>query len=79
MSDLASRITKPGEVAQTDAPAPAVAPANLDGAGDSLQEQGLGLQDSSFDVEVKLSELQADTDHPLSSNISSFQELNLYA
>jgi len=77
MADLASRITKPGEAAQaTDASQP-VAQAQVDGAGDGIQDEGPGLVDSNFDVEIKLSELQADTDHPLSNNISSFQELGL--
>ena len=73
MADLASRITKPAPPqvdGAVDAPA--------DGVGD-IQDEGPGLLDSNFDVEVKLSELQADTDHPLSNNVSSFQELGLYA
>lgn len=37
-----------------------------------------GLKQAEYDVEVKLSDLQGDTDSPLYS-ISSFEELGMYA
>jgi hypothetical protein len=49
--------------------------AQQDGA--SEPQGGSGLQDSQYDVEVKLSQLQANTDSPLYS-IHSFEELGLY-
>ena len=72
MADLASRITKPVAPAQAD-----VGASQVDGPGEV--ENGTGLVDSSYDVEVKLSEVQGDTDHPLSNNVQSFAELGMYA
>lgn len=66
MADLASRITKPADAPAADA---AQAEAPVDG-GNS------GLVESTYDVEVKLSELQSDTENPLSS-VTSFDELGL--
>ncbi|EPE03103.1 atp-dependent rna helicase dbp5 [Ophiostoma piceae UAMH 11346] len=77
MADLASRITRP------DAPADApVADAPVgdvpvgDAAGNAVQDGGPGLIESTYDVEVKLSDLAGLTDNPLSS-VSSFEELGL--
>ncbi|KAK0616074.1 P-loop containing nucleoside triphosphate hydrolase protein [Bombardia bombarda] len=75
MADLASRITKPDDktpaavVAETK-PNVADADAPVDGAN------GSGLIEPVYDVEVKLSDLQADADSPLFS-VSSFEELGL--
>ncbi|KAK3685747.1 P-loop containing nucleoside triphosphate hydrolase protein [Podospora appendiculata] len=79
MADLASRITKPDD---TPAATPAENPAG--GAnGDSNAEAQVGggngsggLIESTFDVEIKLSELQNDTASPLYS-VTSFDELGL--
>jgi len=54
---------------------PSLASAQVDGATEP--QGGSGLQDSQFEVEVKLSELQANTSSPLYS-ISTFEELGLY-
>ncbi|KAI1344671.1 ATP-dependent RNA helicase DBP5 [Xylariaceae sp. FL0016] len=43
---------------------------------DAAVDQGSRLQEPSFDVEVQLSELQKDTEHPLGS-AASFEELGL--
>ncbi|KAH8893226.1 DEAD-domain-containing protein [Thozetella sp. PMI_491] len=63
MADLASRITRPD-----DAPAQE--------ASDVPAEQPQGIIESTYDVEVKLSDLQADAGSPLYS-VSSFEELGL--
>lgn len=49
--------------------------ANKDGASEGLG--GSNLQEPEYDVEVKLSDLQADPNNPLFS-VKSFQELGLY-
>jgi ATP-dependent RNA helicase DDX19/DBP5 len=76
MADLASRITNPNEDASAGAAesAPAessvAAQAQVDGAA------GPGLFESTYDVEVKLSDLQNDTESPLYS-VSTFEQLGL--
>jgi len=83
MADLASRITKPDEKPATAAPVDANTPADagapstaaetsIDGADEGLP----GLVESSYDVEVKLSDLQNDQASPLYS-VSTFEELGL--
>ena len=62
MADLASRITKP-EDAATEAPAAA--------------EPESGLNESTYEVEVKLSDLQNDANSPLYS-AATFEQLGLY-
>jgi ATP-dependent RNA helicase DDX19/DBP5 len=79
MSDLASRITDPKEGA-TDAPAEAppaepVAEAQVDGAVEELG--GSGLQEPEWDVEVSLSDLQANEATPFHS-ATTWQDLGLY-
>jgi ATP-dependent RNA helicase DDX19/DBP5 len=88
MADLASRITKPAEAPASPAATPVGSPAAgapavvaADAPSSSIEAQvdganGGGLIESTFDVEVKLSELQADTDSPLYS-VSSFEQLGL--
>lgn len=61
MVDLASRITKPEDAAASLAP----------------PEPETGLNESTYEVEVKLSELQNDTNSPLYS-AATFESLNLY-
>lgn len=63
MSDLASRITRPDDAAAPE-------------AGDVPVEQPSGIVESTYDVEVKLSDLQADTESPLFS-VASFEALGL--
>lgn len=91
MADLASRITKPSAEASaepTDTPVEAtdnpveapeiqsdVAKAQLDGPSDSAPVE-TRLLESSYDVEVKLSDLQNDQDSPLYS-VSTFDQLGL--
>lgn len=50
--------------------------AQTDGA--PVELQGSGLQEPEYDVQVKLSDLQADPNNPLFS-VKSFEELGLYA
>ncbi|EEP75437.1 hypothetical protein UREG_00283 [Uncinocarpus reesii 1704] len=79
---LAARISKPetGDSPSTDNPTaendagkgPSIP--QVDGA--SEDQRGSDLQDSEFDVNVKLSDLQADPNNPLYS-IKSFEELGL--
>ncbi|KAI0473166.1 P-loop containing nucleoside triphosphate hydrolase protein [Xylariaceae sp. FL0804] len=57
-----------------DQPAEAVADAPTDGAAPPAAPTN--LQENSFDVEVQLSDLQKDTEHPLGS-ATTFQELGL--
>ena len=72
MSDLASRITRP------DQPSAAASVGQTQGDGaPAAVDDGTRLADSSYDVEVKLSEQQADTDNPFSTNVQSFDELGL--
>ncbi|KXX73927.1 ATP-dependent RNA helicase DBP5 [Madurella mycetomatis] len=73
MADLASRITKPG-----DAPAEDAAANQGNGGTDAPVDEGVnsGLIETTYDVEVKLSDLQNDTESPLYS-VSSFEELGL--
>lgn len=70
MADLASRITRP------DAAAPAGDVA-ANGSKPAAEDDGTGLLESKYEVEVKLSDLQGDSDNPLSS-VSSFEELGLF-
>lgn len=73
MADLASRITKPGDVPAEDAAASHV----NNGAEVPVNDGGnSGLIETTYDVEVKLSDLQNDTESPLYS-VSSFEELGL--
>lgn len=72
MADLASRITKPDE--QPTAAAPEV-PAPETKTEDEI-ETGGGLIDTTYDVEVKLSDLQNDTQSPLYS-VTTFEQLGL--
>jgi len=75
MADLASRITQP--TADAAAPAGADAPgAPAAPAGEVPVDAETGLQESHYEVEVKLSDLQ-DTDNPLHS-AASFEQLGLY-
>jgi len=90
MADLASRITKPDEAAPAPAaeapvvepPAAAAAVPETEASAPETQIDGEddgknpGLIDSSYDVEIKLSDLQNDTDSPLYS-VQSFDELGL--
>lgn len=73
MADLASRITKPG-----DAPAEDAAANQGNSGTDAPVDKGVnsGLIETAYDVEVKLSDLQNDTESPLYS-VSSFEELGL--
>jgi hypothetical protein len=68
---LADRITKPDA---TQGSSPASIP-NTDGASEVLG--GSNLQEPEYDVEVKLSDLQADPNNPLFS-VKSFEDLGLY-
>jgi ATP-dependent RNA helicase DDX19/DBP5 len=79
MADLASRITKP-----SDEPVDAVAPAPTatTGEGNGTEEPvddgvNKGLVETTYDVEVKLSGLQADDESLLYSGVASFEELGL--
>ncbi|KAL2257443.1 hypothetical protein VTK26DRAFT_167 [Humicola hyalothermophila] len=71
MADLASRISKP-EAAPADG-----TPSKDNGTEAPVDEGHGGLIEPSYDVEVKLSDLQSDTENPLSSIVSSFEELGL--
>ncbi|KAL1960570.1 hypothetical protein VTO42DRAFT_7149 [Malbranchea cinnamomea] len=73
-ASLADRITKP-EDATKDEQAGEFADAQTDGAPPNLG--GSGLHDSEYDVQVKLSDLQADPNNPLYS-IKSFEDLGLH-
>ncbi|KAF6839574.1 DEAD/DEAH box helicase [Colletotrichum plurivorum] len=83
MADLASRITEPP--AADDAAAPTVAPetaapestvqdAQTDGAG--VDNGGSGLIENTYDVDVKLGDLQSDQNSTLYS-ASTFNDMNL--
>jgi len=74
MADLASRITRPEGGTGEEAGASSVAAAQVDGPADD--GHATGLLESTFDVEVKLSDLQNDVANPLYS-ISSFEDLKL--
>ncbi|KAK0720555.1 P-loop containing nucleoside triphosphate hydrolase protein [Lasiosphaeris hirsuta] len=69
MADLASRITAPA-----DTPAPEVPSAAVEAPVDGAEETN--LVDNTYEVEVKLSDLQNDQESPLYS-VSSFDELGL--
>ncbi|KAK1831582.1 ATP-dependent RNA helicase DBP5 [Podospora conica] len=72
MADLASRITKPEETPEETAPATETkAEAPVDGAADQTN-----LIENEYEVEVKLSDLQNDTESPLYS-VQSFEQLGL--
>ncbi|KAI8633783.1 ATP-dependent RNA helicase DBP5 [Xylariaceae sp. FL1651] len=58
--------------------APAPAAASIEAAQTDGAAPGSNLQESSYDVEVQLSDLQKDTEHPLGS-ATTFQELGLPA
>lgn len=76
MADLASRITKPDEGGD-DAPAepaPPAEPAQVDGTVEELG--GSGLQEPEWDVEVSLSDLQANEATPFHS-ATTWQDLGL--
>ncbi|CAK7220479.1 RNA helicase required for poly(A+) mRNA export [Sporothrix curviconia] len=66
MADLASRITRP-DAAGADQPAEADKP---------IHDDASGLIQNTYEVEVKLSSLQGESDNPLST-VSSFEELGL--
>ncbi len=78
MADLASRITKPDAkaTASSSAAAPALVPAPATGAQHDGPADGTGLLESTYDVEVKLSDLQSDEANPLYS-VQSFEQLGL--
>lgn len=78
MADLASRITEP----PADAPAEAAAPAEskpvegqLDGTVEALG--GSGLIENTYDVDVKLGDLQSDQNSTLYS-AKTFADMGLY-
>lgn len=81
MADLASRISKPSDAPVDDAAASTAAPAqdNGNGAEEVIEDDGIqrGIIETSYDVEVKLADLQADKDSPLYSGVQSFEELGL--
>lgn len=83
MASLASRITSPPGQEPDEPVAAATTPAEVaPAASDSMappQEDGAnsqGLLESSYDVEVKLSDLQSDTNSPLYS-VTTFEELGM--
>jgi len=71
MSSLADRVTLPGESAGQPNGGDAV-PSEAAANG----SDGVGLIESNYDVEVKLSDLQNDTESPLYS-VTSFEQLGL--
>ncbi|CAM1500764.1 Fc.00g099260.m01.CDS01 [Cosmosporella sp. VM-42] len=74
MADLASRITKPDEVAIDPAESTPNAPPQVDGA---IEEHGgSGLQEPEWDVEVSLSELQQNEATPFHS-ATTWHDLHL--
>lgn len=77
MADLASRISKPEDAPSNDTPTAAATPSQDNGAEAPVDEGHGGLIEPAYDVEVKLSDLQADTESPLHSIVSSFEELGL--
>lgn len=81
MADLASRISKPSDAPVDDTAASVSTPAadNGNGAEQPVDDDGInrGLVEPAYDVEVKLADLQADTESPLHSKVSSFEELGL--
>lgn len=76
---LADRITKPA-TSTTSWADEVASPTNeesmdqMDGASEAMQ--GSALHDGEFDVEVKLSDLQADASNPLYS-VESFESLGM--
>ncbi len=79
MADLASRITRPDDAPAQEAgdvstaiPTDTAADIPADVPADGAQ----GIVESTYDVEVKLSDLQADTESPLYS-VASFEQLGL--
>jgi len=72
-SSLESRITRDEPVAESST----VEEAQGDGAPSQMGGSG-ALNEPEYDVDVKLSDLQASPDNPLFS-VKSFEELNLYA
>lgn len=75
MADLASRITKPEETAAAAAPATETTEAESESPVDAPTEQN-NLIENEYEVEVKLSDLQNDTESPLYS-VQSFEQLGL--
>ncbi|EPS29674.1 hypothetical protein PDE_04624 [Penicillium oxalicum 114-2] len=71
---LADRITKPDESVQPATSNGSTEEKKDDGAG--VAAQGSSLQEPEFDVEVKLSDLQADPNNPLFS-VKRFEDLGL--
>jgi ATP-dependent RNA helicase DDX19/DBP5 len=71
MADLASRISKPA-----DAPVEEASASNHGTSAQAAEGGNGGLIETTYDVEVKLSDLQNDTESPLYS-VSSFEELGL--
>jgi len=80
MADLASRISKPSDAPADDAAASASTPAqgngNDNGAEAPIEDDGIqrGIIEPAYDVEVKFAD---DTTSPLSTLVSSFEELGL--
>lgn len=74
MADLASRISKPADAPADDA---AATTTKTNGTEAAPADGGnSGLIETTYDVEVKLSDLQNDTESPLYS-VSTFEELGL--
>lgn len=75
-SPAVSETAANGPATNNDASSSSLAGAQTDGA--PVELHGSGLQEPEYNVEVKLSDLQADPDNPLFS-VKSFEELGLYA
>ncbi|KAM7191459.1 ATP-dependent RNA helicase DBP5 [Naviculisporaceae sp. PSN 640] len=76
MADLASRITKADNQPAVAEPTTAVPASAPESKPDAENEVVSGLIDTSYDVEIKLSDLQNDAASPLYS-VSTFDELGL--
>ncbi len=77
MADLASRISKPSDApAAASASTPAPDNGNDTGAEAPIEDDGIqrGIIEPAYDVEVKFAD---DTTSPLSTQVSSFEELGL--
>ena len=70
----ANTESNPGMSTETKASESSLSMAQTDGAGEEMG--GSNLQEPEYDVEVKLSDIQADPNNPLYS-IKSFDELGL--
>ncbi len=66
--------TPPEKIEKTEKTESTVEQAQTDGAG--AEKHGSELQEPEYDVEVKLSDLQADPNNPLHS-VKTFEELGL--